>query len=101
MWFGVNAPLDSQIDGPLKIWASSKHADRGYCAECGSSIFHRVQRMEHLVLGQGLFDDQTGWKMVRQVFDDERPHHYEFGTGAPAFTAKAALLAFLAGKLPK
>lgn len=101
MWFGVIAPIDTKIEGPLSVWKSSRHADRGSCSKCGSSIFHRVPRMNHIVLGQGLFDDQVDWKMVRQVFHDDKPDHYDFGTGAPAYTARAAIIAFLLGRLPK
>jgi hypothetical protein len=52
-------------------------------------------------LGQGLFDDQTGWIRTREIFVDDQPDHDAFGAPAVAFTAWGTIIAYLLGRLPK
>ena len=90
-----------EISGPVETWVSSRTADRGFCRRCGSNIWHRSKLMKQPTLGLGLFDDQEGWRMTRQIFTNEKPQHYDFGNAAPAFTGWGTLWAFLCGRLPK
>lgn len=101
VWMGVLPVAPPEISGPVACWKSSNIADRGFCRECGSSIWHRPFGTNRPTLGQGLFDDQTGWTMARQICFEEKPDHYEFGTSAPAFTGWGTIVAFLTGRLPK
>jgi len=98
VWMGVRVPKHTQIDGPLQVWKSSGIADRG---TCGSSIWHRPKPGGDMVLGQGPFDDQSGWTMNRQIFADRQPDHYGFGDRGVILTAWGTLWALLTGRMPK
>lgn len=100
VWMGVRTEKEPKINGPIKVWKSSKIANRANCENCGSAIWHRANIGKSATLGLGLFDDQTGWEMKRQIFIEEQPDHYGFGNKATGFTGWGTLWALLAGKLP-
>ena len=101
VWMGVRTMAPPQIDGPIKIWDSSAFADRAFCEKCGTCIWHRPKMTNAPTLGLGLFDDQSGWTMNRQIFVEEQPEHYAFGDRGVSFTGWAAFLALLSGRMPK
>jgi len=101
VWMGVTVPKDTAISGPLQIWSSSSIADRAFCGSCGTSIWHRPKPGSIMVLGQGLFADQTDWTMNRQIFADAQPDHYGFGEQGVVLTGWGTLWAILSGKMPR
>lgn len=101
IWMGVRSIEPPHITGPVKIWKSSGFADRAFCAECGASIWHRPKLAKGPTLALGLFDDQTGWTMNKQIFIEEQPDHYGFGGRGTGFTGWGALWALLSGRMPK
>jgi len=101
VWMGVRTTKSPQIEGPVKIWKSSKLADRAICENCGSAIWHRPLGTDKPVLGQGLFDDQVDWSLNRQIFVDSKPDHYGFGDTGKIMTGWAAIWTLLTGKMPK
>lgn len=101
VWMGVRTIDPPVIEGAVKVWQSSRLADRGICQTCGSAIWHRPGNTDKLVLGQGLFDDQSGWQLNRQIFVDEKPDHYGFGNTGTVMTGWAAIWMFLSGRMPK
>ena len=91
-----------EITGPVSEWASSAVARRGYCRECGSSIWHKPRGSTKTTFGQGLFDDQSGWQLSREIFADSRPDHYALAArGQTAMTGWGVLWAVILGRLPK
>jgi len=98
---GVRTTQPPIIKGPVKIWKSSAIADRAICEECGSAIWHRPLKSKTPILGQGLFDDQEGWQMNRQLFGNAKPDHYNFGDTGLIMTGWGTLVAILLGKMPK
>jgi len=91
-----------ELEGPLQTWASSKIGQRAFCGTCGSSVWHRFNNSEQWTFGQGLFDDQSDWKLSHELFADARPDHFAFADeGQKAFTGWGTLWAFLLGRLPK
>lgn len=99
VWMGVRVK-DLHIDGSIKIWKSSKIADRANCEQCGSAIWHRARATKATTIGLGLFDDQSDWKMKRQIFIEEQPEHYCFGGKAIRLTGWATSWDLLFGKMP-
>lgn len=73
--------------------------DRYAC--CGMAIWHRPFQSKTPALGLGLFDDQTGWTINRQIFVEEQPDHYGFGDKATRLTGWDAFIALISGKMPK
>ena len=101
VWMGVRCDGQPEVKGPVKVWTSSGIADRASCAECGSAIWHRARMSKATTLGLGLFDDQEGWTMVRQIFVEEQPEHYGFGSKGVALTGWGTFWALISGKMPK
>ena len=102
LWMGVVCEDVTELSGPVQEWKSSKIATRGFCVQCGSSIWHKPKHAKSYTFGQGLFDDQTQWKLVREICSDDQPSHYALADkGQKAFTAWGTLMAVLTGRLPK
>jgi hypothetical protein len=62
-------------DGGLR-WIESpdsdSQAERGFCAECGSSLFWRVSSRETISIAAGALDQPTGLTVARHVYVHER-----------------------------
>jgi len=61
------------IDSP----DSEYDARRGFCAECGSSLFWQVPGSERVSIAAGCFDPPTGIRTVRQIWTDSVGDYYE------------------------
>jgi len=70
-------------DAKLKWYASSKRAQRGFCGECGASLFWEPQGEGRLAIAAGSLDAPTGLKTVRHVFVDDAGDYYEIADGLP------------------
>lgn len=102
IWMGVVCDEVAEISGTVREWTSSRIGSRGYCGDCGSSIWHKPRHSAKYTFGQGLFDDQKGWTLTREIFADDQPSHYALAdTGQKAFTAWGTLVALLTGRLPR
>ncbi|ABF63218.1 glutathione-dependent formaldehyde-activating GFA [Ruegeria sp. TM1040] len=102
VWMGVVCTKVLSIEGPVRSWESSRIGSRGSCRYCGSSLWHKPRHSEHYTFGQGLFDDQTGWYLRREIFSDEKPDHYALADkGQTALTGWGTLWAVILGRLPK
>jgi len=62
----------------LGRYESSDWAERGFCKQCGSSLFYRMVREDRYMMAVGSFDDQSGFELSHQVFIDEKPDFYSF-----------------------
>lgn len=68
-----------QGEGHIGVYASSEWAERGFCKQCGTHLFYRLQDKSLYALPAGLFADATGGlSFTRQVFVDEKPAYYNF-----------------------
>ncbi|MEJ6396469.1 GFA family protein [Yoonia sp. 208BN28-4] len=102
LWMGVVASETVALTGQVTEWASSRIASRGFCAACGSCIWHKPRHTKSYTYGQGLFDDQTGWTLVREIFAEDRPDHIALADqGQKVMTGWGTLWAVLTGRLPK
>ncbi len=95
----VQGQVSFSEDRGLKWYASSPWGERGFCSECGASLFWRpseVGASEPWTASTGALDDQGGLKIVEHIFIDDKPDFYDFTdsakrtTGAD-FTAKVLL----------
>jgi hypothetical protein len=57
----VGAPNDALVwtRGAPSVWASSDHADRGFCAACGTPLFYRGTDSPRTGLTIGSLDDPS------------------------------------------
>lgn len=59
-------------------YASSDWAERGFCAKCGSNLFYRMKEPEQYIMCTGCFDEQSAFKLVGEIYIDEKPPGYDF-----------------------
>jgi hypothetical protein len=65
----------------LRWYQSSSVARRGFCRECGSSLFWRRIDSETISVAAGCLDAPTGLRTVRHIFTAHRGDYYEIADG--------------------
>lgn len=86
-----------EIEGKefVKWYRSSEWADRGFCSECGSNLFYRLNGDEpQYSVFAGTFDDQSKLKLVCQIFIEEKPEYYAFAGDIPSMTGEEVFAMF-------
>ncbi len=68
-------------DRGLKWYRSSDTARRGFCAECGASLFWDGTDRPHMSVAAGSLDDSTGLKASRHIFVADKPAYYRIADG--------------------
>ena len=81
----------------IQRYDSSEWAERGFCRRCGSNLFYRLKAQDHYILQLGAFDDQSGFRLVGEIFIDEKPPGYAFGGEHPRQTGAEFLASMQAG----
>ena len=61
----------------LKWYASSDVARRGFCGECGSSLFWDQDEAEGMCIAAGTLDGPTGLTTVGEIFVDDKSDYYD------------------------
>ena len=61
------------IDSPQ----SAAHARRGFCGECGSSLFWDAPDRDTISIAAGTLDAPTGLRTVRQIYTEDAGDYYE------------------------
>lgn len=69
------APVeDVEITGDtLKWYESSDVGHRGFCTECGASLFYKAVKAGRLSITAGTLDDASGLKCTGQIYADSHP----------------------------
>ena len=89
----ATGPVTFQGEENITRYKSSDWAERGFCKNCGSSLFYRLVEQDMYILATGAFDDQSALAMTHQIFIEEKPDWYAFAnkthnmTGAEVFAA--------------
>jgi hypothetical protein len=75
------------IDSPL----SDAHARRGFCAQCGSSLFWDARDRPTVSIAAGTLDEPTGLKTVAHWYVSQAGDYYELPSdGLPRHEHSAA-----------
>ena len=69
----------------LAWYKTSDIARRGFCRECGSSLFWEPFDLEATGIIAGSLDGPTGLKTMGQIFVGEQPDFYEITDEHPQF----------------
>jgi hypothetical protein len=64
-------------DRGLKWYRSSEIADRGFCGECGSSLFWRKRDAGAIGIAAGALDTPTGLHTKRHEFVADQSDYYQ------------------------
>jgi hypothetical protein len=61
------------IDSP----ESNAHARRGFCSECGSSLFWDAPASAQLSIAAGTLDPPTGLRTVTHIYTEDASDYYD------------------------
>ena len=89
-WGAVHVPLASfQLtrSDTLKWRNSSEWAKRGFCAECGSSLFYQMTGEDSINIGAGTLDSPTNTQIKRHIFVADKGDYYELTDDMPKIEA--------------
>lgn len=85
LWASTHAPyaaLRFREDTRLKWYQSSHWAKRGFCRDCGTSLFYRMNDEEGVGIAAGCLDLPTGLKISKHIFVKDKGDYYEITDGA-------------------
>ena len=92
----VDCGSDVKFSGEENIsrYNSSEWAERGFCKQCGSTLFYRLKQNGMHFMAAGLFGDLDGFVFDHEVFIDEKPHFYSFANQTHQMTGKEVFAYF-------
>ncbi len=73
----------------LKWYRSSEIAERGFCQECGSSLFWRPDRQDTTGILAGALDQPSHLKTIGHIFVGEKPDFYEISDNCPQYSGSS------------
>lgn len=69
----------------LKWFATSPRARRGFCAECGTTLFWDPAEQDAMGIVAGTLDPPTGLQSIGHIFVGEKADFMEFNDDLPRF----------------
>lgn len=87
-WAATNVKEDElEIEGAenLTWFASSPNVRRGFCKICGSLMFWKLEGLEHISIGAGMFDAPTGLVLDQHIYCADKGDYYEIDDGLPQY----------------
>jgi len=88
LWASTHAPFDMlkfDAQNGLKWYSSSADAQRGFCKECGSSLFYRMNGEDGIGIAVGCLDQTEGLHIGKHIFTDDSGTYYDVPKDAPTF----------------
>ncbi len=70
-------------DRGLKWYASSTWAQRGFCGDCGSTLFYEALDTGDINIAAGSIVSPTGLKPGRHIFCADKGDYYDIANDAP------------------
>jgi len=67
----------------LAWYQSSETAKRGFCRDCGSSLFWKPDFADYIAVAAGSLDQPSGLKLAKHIFTGDKPDWYEINDGLP------------------
>lgn len=58
---------------------------RGFCSECGSSLFWDPRGEDRIAIAAGSLDEPTGMKMIGHVWVSQKGDYYDISDGLPMY----------------
>jgi len=72
----IVAEDEISIHGPVRWYASSEKARRGFCPRCGASLFWHAPGSGHMDFSLGSVDGPTGLTLSRHIFVEDKGDYY-------------------------
>jgi len=67
----------------LKWYVAVPGFRRGFCVECGSSLFFEEEGGERVSIAAGSLDEPQGLRIAAHIFASEAGDYYEMDTSVP------------------
>ncbi len=85
----AQADLTLLVDQPLRWFAASEFAERGFCGTCGSALFWRPRKAGHIAILAGSLDDPSALKAGYHICCEGRPAYYPVEGALPQYPHSA------------
>lgn len=85
-WAAVTLDEADVIGDSLRWYRSSGLAERGFCVECGASLFWRRVGSDTVDAAMGCIDAPTGMALSRHIFTAFKGDYYQITDGLPQET---------------
>ena len=69
----------------LKWFRSSDKARRGFCQECGASLFYERIGEKNISIAAGMLDSTAGLKTISHIFMNDKPDYYVIDDKLPKY----------------
>lgn len=76
-------PKSMTIEGTPKWYRASDFARRGFCADCGSSLFWQRDGSDIIDVAAGALDSPTGLRLQGHIFTADKGDYYQITDGLP------------------
>ncbi len=84
IWSSAYVPRSELlISGPVKWFASSAKARRGFCPECGSFLFWEANGEDTTSFSLGSVSNPTGLSLEKHIFTTEKGDYYTIADNLP------------------
>ena len=78
------ADADIEISGEALSWyQSSERVRRGFCSECGASMFYKQQGSTITEVAVGCMEQPTGLTLTHHIFVGSKSDYYDIADGLP------------------
>ena len=81
--WAATAARELTLDGPVRWYPSSDKAERGFCPECGSSLFWRRTGSPEYEVAAGAIDAPTGLTLAGHIYVADKGDYYPIADGLP------------------
>lgn len=85
-WAATSVPdeaLEMTRQDGLAWYRASDTVQRGFCRECGATLFWKPDNAPRIAVGVGGLEQPTGLKMTSHVFVADKGDYYEIADGLP------------------
>ena len=84
-WSATSVPKEAlsitRADG-LKWYRSSPDAQRGFCSQCGATLFWKPEDEPRMSIASGVFDGPTGITTAKHIYCADKGDYYEIAPEA-------------------
>lgn len=91
-WAATSVPLSRlhiTADDTLAWFDSSERARRGFCSQCGASLFWKPAGEDRMAIAAGALDGPTGLRLAGHLHAEDAGDYYRAGGSSRAASGKA------------
>jgi hypothetical protein len=96
-FYAVHCGTNVKFEGneKIKVYDSSSRDSCGFCSDCGTHLFYKLNKSGEYNMPVGIFHSLKGLEMHMQYFSDQRPSFYCFSNETKEMT-RAEIMEYFA-----